>query len=54
MTRFAAAFSVHLLTASGAVLAMLALLAAADERWSTMFVWLVIAFLVDGIDGPGH
>jgi len=52
MTRFAAAFSVHLLTASGAVLAMLALLAAADERWSTMFVWLVIAFLVDGIDGP--
>ncbi len=52
MGNFAKAFSVHLLTATGAVLAMLALLAAADERWSTMFVWLVVAFLVDGIDGP--
>lgn len=52
MTRFVKAFSVHLLTASGAVLAMLALLAAAEERWSTMFVWLVVAFVVDGIDGP--
>lgn len=52
MTRFAAAFSVHLLTASGAVLAMLALLAAADERWSAMYLWLVFALVVDGIDGP--
>ncbi|MDJ0823465.1 MAG: CDP-alcohol phosphatidyltransferase family protein [Paracoccaceae bacterium] len=46
------ALGVHLLTASGAVFAMLALLAAAQEKWSIMFLWLVVAFAVDGIDGP--
>jgi phosphatidylcholine synthase len=43
---------VHLLTASGAVFAMLALLAAVQENWPVMFLWLVVAFVVDGIDGP--
>ena len=46
------ALSVHLLTASGAVFAMLALLAAANHDWPVMFLWLVVAFFVDGIDGP--
>jgi len=46
------ALSVHLLTATGAVLSMLALLAAANAEWSQMFFWLVIALIVDGIDGP--
>ncbi|WP_375175311.1 CDP-alcohol phosphatidyltransferase family protein [Pseudooceanicola sp.] len=46
------AFSVHVLTATGAVFAMLALLAAVDERWGNMFLWLVVAFAVDGVDGP--
>ena len=46
------ALIVHLLTASGAVLAMLAMLAAVEEKWSMMFLWLVVAFFVDGIDGP--
>lgn len=46
------ALSVHLLTATGAVFAMLAMLAAVDENWSLMFLWLVVAFAVDGIDGP--
>jgi phosphatidylcholine synthase len=46
------AYSVHLFTATGAVLAMLAMLAAVDEKWSLMFLWLVVAFAVDGIDGP--
>ena len=46
------ALSVHLLTATGAVFAMLAMLAAVDEKWGLMFVWLVVAFVVDGIDGP--
>lgn len=46
------ALSVHLLTATGAVLSMLALLAAVEERWSLMFLWLVVALFVDGIDGP--
>lgn len=46
------ALSVHLLTATGAVFAMLALLAAGAEDWSIMWFWLVVAFAVDGIDGP--
>ena len=46
------ALAVHLLTATGAVLAMLAMLAAADQKWDLMFLWLVVALLVDGVDGP--
>jgi len=46
------ALSVHLLTATGAVLSMFAMLAAVEENWSLMFLWLVVALLVDGIDGP--
>ena len=46
------ALSVHLLTASGAVLSMFAMLAAVEGKWSLMFLWLVVALLVDGIDGP--
>lgn len=46
------ALLVHLFTASGAVFAMLAMLAAADAKWNMMFLWLVVAFAVDGIDGP--
>lgn len=49
--RFKALF-VHFLTASGAVFAMLAMLAAVEEKWGLMFVWLVVAFAVDGLDGP--
>ncbi len=52
MTAHAKALSVHLLTATGAVFAMLAMLAAVEEKWSLMFLWLVVAFFVDGIDGP--
>jgi len=48
----AKAIAVHLLTATGAVFAMLAMLAAVDEKWDLMFLWLVVAFFVDGIDGP--
>jgi phosphatidylcholine synthase len=52
MTAHTRALIVHLLTATGAVFAMLAMLAAVDENWSLMFLWLVVAFFVDGIDGP--
>lgn len=52
MTPKIRALSVHLLTATGAVFAMLAMLAAVDTRWDLMFLWLVVAFFVDGIDGP--
>ena len=40
------AYSVHLLTATGAVLAMLALLSAVSYDWPMMFLWLVVAFAV--------
>ena len=46
------ALAVHLFTATGAVFAMLSMLAAVEENWSLMFLWLVVAFIVDGIDGP--
>ena len=46
------ALGVHGLTATGAVFAMLAMLQAIHERWDVMFLWLVVAFFVDGIDGP--
>ena len=46
------AASVHLLTASGAVLALLALRAVHDGDWRTMFVWLGVALIVDAADGP--
>lgn len=46
------AFSVHLLTGSGAALALMALVAATQGNWRQMFGWLCIALVVDGIDGP--
>jgi phosphatidylcholine synthase len=46
------ALFVHLLTATGAVLSMLAMLAAVNEDWNLMFLWLVVALIVDGVDGP--
>ena len=52
MTLRLKALSVHLFTATGAVFAILAMLAAVEEKWALMFLWLVVAFIVDGIDGP--
>ena len=46
------ALSIHWLTATGAVFAMLALLEAVQGDWPMMFVWLVVAFAGDGVDGP--
>src|SRR4051812_5957755 len=48
----ALAFSVHILTACGAALALLALLAATRGDWPAMFLWLGVALVVDAIDGP--
>jgi phosphatidylcholine synthase len=48
----ALAFLVHVLTACGAALALLALIAAARADWAAMFVALGIALIVDAIDGP--
>lgn len=48
----AAAFSVHIFTALGAGVALLALLEAVREHWSAMFAWLGFALVIDGLDGP--
>jgi phosphatidylcholine synthase len=45
-------FAIHLLTASGAGFALLAIMAIADRSWTEAFIWLGIALLIDGIDGP--
>jgi phosphatidylcholine synthase len=48
----ALAFLVHILTACGAALALLALMAAVRGDWPLMFLWLGVALVVDSIDGP--
>jgi phosphatidylcholine synthase len=47
-----AAFSVHVFTALGAGVALLAMLEAVREHWAAMFAWLGAALLIDGLDGP--
>src|SRR5262249_52888402 len=47
-----AAFSVHIFTALGAGVALLAMLEAVREHWANMFAWLGVALIIDGIDGP--
>src|SRR6202045_1819846 len=48
----AAAFSVHIFTALGAGIALLALLEAVREHWAAMFALLGVALVVDALDGP--
>jgi phosphatidylcholine synthase len=48
---YARGFSVHVLTATGAALALAALLAAVRGAFDVMFLCLGIALVVDGIDG---
>src|SRR3981189_3786130 len=51
-TARAAAFSVHIFTALGAGVALIALLEAVREHWTAMFAWLGIALVIDALDGP--
>lgn len=46
------ALAVHAFTASGIVLAMLAAFAAYNLDWPAFFMWLGLALVVDGVDGP--
>ena len=48
----AAAFSVHIFTALGAGIALIAQLEAVREHWAAMFAWLGIALVIDALDGP--
>lgn len=45
------AWLVHAFSASGAVLAFLALLAIYEEKWGLALLWLLVALAVDGVDG---
>lgn len=47
----ARAFAVHIFTASGAALALAALVFAVRSQWTAMFLCLGIALFVDGVDG---
>ncbi len=47
----AAGFSVHVFTASGGAVAVLALYAAIERNFPACFAWLGLAFFIDGIDG---
>lgn len=49
--RKALAWSVHILTASSALIGLLCIFAAVELRWSTAFAWLGLAALVDSLDG---
>ncbi|NEW86319.1 phosphatidylcholine synthase [Rhodopseudomonas sp. WA056] len=51
-SRRAAALGVHVLTAAGAAIALLALLEGVRQHWAAMFAWLGLALLIDAIDGP--
>ena len=46
------AFTVHVFTAIGAALALLALILATGGHWAGMFFCLGLALVVDGLDGP--
>jgi phosphatidylcholine synthase len=47
-----AAFGVHIFTALGAGVGLIAMLEAVREHWANMFAWLGVALIIDGIDGP--
>lgn len=45
------AWSVHVFTASGLVAGFLALLAVQQKDWRTAMLWLIVALVIDGLDG---
>src|SRR5882724_912483 len=47
-----AALGVHIFTALGAGIALIAMLEAVREHWANMFGWLGVALSVDAVDGP--
>ena len=46
------AFTVHVFTATGAALALLALILGTGGHWAGMFLCLGLALVIDGLDGP--
>lgn len=52
VTARARAFGVHIFTALGGAIALIAMLEAVREHWAAMFAWLGVALIIDGLDGP--
>lgn len=52
MNKYLGVWAVHLLTASGAAFALVAAVAAASGSWQMVFLFLGLAMIVDGVDGP--
>ncbi|MFZ0027429.1 MAG: phosphatidylcholine synthase, partial [Pseudolabrys sp.] len=46
------AFTIHVFTATGAALALLALILGTGGHWAGMFLCLGLALVIDGVDGP--
>ncbi|MEW5962717.1 MAG: phosphatidylcholine synthase [Pseudomonadota bacterium] len=46
-----AAAGVHVFTALGALCALMAALAIGEGAWERVFLWLGVAFVIDGVDG---
>jgi len=49
--RVALAWGAHLFTASGAVWGFFALIAVFNHQWQAAIAWMILAILVDGLDG---
>lgn len=47
----ALAWSVHIFTASGILVGLMAIIAIADHEWRDAMLWLFLGLLIDGIDG---
>ena len=45
------AWSVHLFTGTGAVWGLLTILAIFEENWRMVIWWMIVAMIVDGVDG---
>ena len=45
------AWLTHLLTASGVIWGMMAVVAITESRWVDAFVWMALAVLIDAVDG---
>ncbi len=49
--RVVLAWGVHLFTAGGAVAGAAGLLAIADRDWDEAILWMLVALIVDSVDG---
>lgn len=51
LMRVCLAWGVHLLTASGAAAGVMAVVETAHHRWIAAFAWMIVAIVVDSVDG---